>query len=598
MLLTDASSARVGAAAVGTMALLSGVTQYLHTFATTALGRIFSGAINLIKNGPGILTLSGANTYTGTTSVIGGVLSIPATSNLPGFSTSGKVAVASGGTLAVGNSVTDAEITTILGAAQFVASSSLGFDTTAGNRTYGTAITGNIGLTKIGANTLTLSSAGSYAGQTRILEGTLATSAGNILPDATTVDISSGATLQLGGGDTIAAISGAGAVAMGANNLALSGSNTTTHSGTITSTTGGLTKSGTGTLTLSGTGSSLGGALQHQTGTLNLSGTLAIANNIQLAWSANNGTVNITGTLTQTGTSGPRGFQLAVNSNHVGTVNINSNVTLGSGFMLGDNGGGAGTLNVTGGTLTVTGQAWWAGINSTLNVSGGTVNASNSSTFLGGGSGAGTTSTITISGTGYYNAGTFWFGIAQIATAQMIVNLNGGTLSVGTLGSNTNGGTGVFHFNGGVFNVRSSVSIPTNVAGNIKAGGAVISTNTNATLTLTSALTDGGGGGGITKDGAGTLAMGNFAHAYTGSTTINIGTITVSKTVSGSTATATFTLTTIAVSFATAPAAGTQNFKFFPGATTQSYSPAFITLTGAPGRSATYDSTTSTLIVT
>ncbi len=49
--------------------------------------------------------------------------------------------------------------------------------------------------------------------------------------------------------------------------------------------------------------------------------------------------------------------------------------------------------------------------------------------------------------------------------------------------------------------------------------------------------------------------------------------------------------------FATAPAAGTQNFKFFPGATTQAYAPAFISLTGAPGRTAIYDSSISTLIV-
>ncbi len=596
MILTNASSARVGSAAVATMAILSGATQYLHTFAATTLSRIFSGAINLIKNGPGILTLSGANTYTGTTGVIGGVLSVPATSNLPGFSTPGKVAVASGATLAVGNSVTDAEITTLLGAAQFVASSSLGFDTTAGNRTYGAAITGSIGLAKIGANTLTLSSAGNYTGQTQILAGTLATSAGNIIPDTTTVDISSGATLQLGGGDTISAISGAGAVVMGANNLALSGSNTATHSGSITSTTGGLTKSGTGTLTLSGN-LSLGGVLQHQNGTLNLSGTLTTTNSVQLAWSGNNGTVNITGPITQTGSFGPRGFQLSANPNQNGTVNINANVSLATGMMLGDNGGGNATLNVIGGTVAPNGQIWWSGQVCTLNVSGGLINSSNTTSYIGGGNGSNTISSLNISGTGFYSCALFYFGIGGIASSQMFVNLNGGTFSISGMSSSANGGSGFLNFNGGVFNIRGTTTIPTSVVCNVKSGGVIFSINTGATLSLSSALTDGGGGGGVVKDGAGTLAMAGFDHAYTGSTSINTGVITVSKTVSGSTATATFTPTTLSVSFATAPASGTQNFKFFPGATTQAYAPAFISLTGAPGRTAIYDSSISTLIV-
>lgn len=596
MILTNASSARVGSTAVGTIALLSGATQYLHTFATTTLARVFSGAINLIKNGPGILTLSGANTYTGTTGIIGGVLSVPAASNLPGFSTSGKVAVASGATLAVGNSVTDAQITTLLGAAQFVASSSLGFDTTAGNRTYGTAITGSIGLTKIGANTLTLSAAGNYTGQTRILEGTLATNAGNILPDATTVDISSGATLQLGGGDTIAAISGAGSVTMGAHNLILSGSANTSHSGAISSTTGGFTKSGTGTLTISGN-LSLGGVLQHQNGTLNLSGTTATTNSIQLAWSGNNGTVNITGPITQTGSFGPRGFQLCANANQVGTVNVNANITLGTGLMLGDNGGGNATLNVTGGTITPNGQIWWSGQICTLNVSGGIVNSSNSTSYIGGGNGLNTISILNVSGTGSYNAALFYFGIAGIPSSQMFVNLNGGTFSISGMSSSAGGGSGFLNFNGGVFNIRGATTIPTNVACSVKSGGAIFSINTGIALLLSSALTDGGGGGGVVKDGAGTLAMAGFDHAYTGATSINAGTITVSKTVSGSTATATFTPSTLSVSFASAPAAGTQNFKFFPGATTQAYAPAFISMTGAPGRTAVYDSSTSTLIV-
>lgn len=115
-------------------------------------------------------------------------------------------------------------------------------------------------------------------------------------------------------------------------------------------------------------------------------------------------------------------------------------------------------------------------------------------------------------------------------------------------------------------------------------------------MTMAVAFSNDGGNGGLTKLGAGTLALGSLAHSYNGATNISAGTLTVSKTVSGSTATATFTPSALSVSFATAPASGTQTFRFFPGSTTQTYSGS-IPLSGAPGRSATFDSATSTLTV-
>ena len=128
---------------------------------TGTISAPITGSGGLTKSGLGILALSGANSYTGNTTVAAGILSISGTGSLPSWNTAGGYTVASGATLAVGNMVTDGNITTMLGTNNFAAGSSLGFDTTAGNRTYTTTLNSTLGLAKIGANKLTLGSADS-----------------------------------------------------------------------------------------------------------------------------------------------------------------------------------------------------------------------------------------------------------------------------------------------------------------------------------------------------------------------------------------------------------------------------------------------------
>ena len=115
-------------------------------------------------------------------------------------------------------------------------------------------------------------------------------------------------------------------------------------------------------------------------------------------------------------------------------------------------------------------------------------------------------------------------------------------------------------------------------------------------MVMAVAFTNDGTNGGLTKQGAGILAMGSLAHSYNGATTISAGTITRAVTTGASTGTATFGASTLSVSFNVAPPSGTTTFKFFPAATTNSY--ASVTLTGvSAGTTASYNSANSTLTV-
>jgi len=100
------------------------------------------------------------------------------------------------------------------------------------------------------------------------------------------------------------------------------------------------------------------------------------------------------------------------------------------------------------------------------------------------------------------------------------------------------------------------------------------------------------GSGSISKTSTGQLRL-NGTLTYTGSTTISAGTLRAIKTTGASTATATFT-TGLSVSFNVPPTAG-MTFRFFKGTTTNTY--ASVTLVGAPGRTATYNSSNSTLTI-
>jgi len=156
----------------------------------SALGATPDGG--LTKNGPGTLTLSNANTYTGGTYLNAGMLTANSTSAL-GL---GTVAL-SGGTLGIGGGVTLSNSMTLTSGV-----------VSANGNSY---LTGNLGgpggLTAVGPGVLNLSGTNNYNGPTLISGGTLRLSAPPTLPAGTKI-WPIGDSITEGGGGTNAGYRG------------------------------------------------------------------------------------------------------------------------------------------------------------------------------------------------------------------------------------------------------------------------------------------------------------------------------------------------------------------------------------------------------
>jgi fibronectin-binding autotransporter adhesin len=212
--------------------------------AFTIQGNVINGGI--VKTGTGVLSLSGANTYSGTTSVAQGTLFIASTAALPGWDTSGRYTVQSGAALGVGDGVSGADIGTVLGTGNLSAGSTIAITTSTVGTTLSAAVNG-IGLVKSGSNTLTLTGANT--------------------PTATTV---SGGVLQVGAGGTVGSLSGDVAVTGSTATLAFNRSDDIVFAGAISGG-GNLVKNAANSLTLSAN-STYTGATSVLAGTLFVNG--------------------------------------------------------------------------------------------------------------------------------------------------------------------------------------------------------------------------------------------------------------------------------------------------------------------------------------
>ena len=282
----------------------------------------YSGAISgtggLTKSGAGTITLSGTNAYSGTTGINAGTLALDA---LNAIDADSDVSIALGAALDLnGNSHT---LASLAGAGNVVTGGgTLSANADDSSTVFSGVISGNGGLTKVGAGTLTLSGANTYSGATAISAGTLQLGASDVIADDSDVNVVGILDLN-GNSDTVGALSGAGDITLGAGTLKIGDTANTTFSGVI-SDGGGFAKAGAGTLTLSGA-NTYTGATTINGGTLSVTGSLANTAVTVNAGATLKGTGAITGSVTSTGGTVAPG--LSPGQLSTGSVSFDSNTT-------------------------------------------------------------------------------------------------------------------------------------------------------------------------------------------------------------------------------------------------------------------------------
>jgi uncharacterized repeat protein (TIGR01451 family) len=166
-------------------------------------GGVIAGAGSLSKMGTGILSLAGANTYTGATTISAGTLRLGANNAIGSGS---AVTVAAGATFDL-NAFSDV-IGSLAGGGTVTSSAAGPVTLTEGGNNTTTSFSGliqngsgTVALTKLGTGTLTLSGANTYSGNTTVSAGTLLVN-GSQASSAVSVDGG-----RLGGTGTVGPIS-------------------------------------------------------------------------------------------------------------------------------------------------------------------------------------------------------------------------------------------------------------------------------------------------------------------------------------------------------------------------------------------------------
>jgi outer membrane autotransporter protein len=336
----------------------------------------------IVKVGGGTLILSGNNSYTGGTTIAGGLLQVSADANLG--ATSGGLSLDGGTLRTTGNFTSARNVVINAGGGTFQADADL---------SWSGVISGGGALTKAGNGTLVLTGTNTYAGGTTVTAGVLQIGDGGT-SGSITGDIVNNRTLAFNRSDDIAfagAISGTGDVQKrGAGSLTLTGANsysggTLISQGTLIGTAssfgtgqimnngalvidqttdasfsnminggGSFTKRGVGNLTLTGT-SALGGSTTVEAGKLSVNGSLASSAVTVLSGAVLGGSGTVGSIVANAGATIAPG-------NSIGTLTVSGNVAFASGstYQVEVNAAGqsdridaSGSATISGGTVQV-----------------------------------------------------------------------------------------------------------------------------------------------------------------------------------------------------------------------------------------------------
>ncbi|GJE57434.1 autotransporter-associated beta strand repeat-containing protein [Methylobacterium thuringiense] len=523
------SGTTAAASIVGGGTLLAGSDNTSSSYAGT-----IRGATALTKAGTGTLTLSGANSHAGATTVSAGTLQAGAVNAL---SAASAVTVASTGRMDLNGF--NQTVASLAGAGSVTLGSAT-LTTGGSNATtsYAGTISGTGGVVKTGSGGFTLSGANGFTGLTAIQAGTLTVASGGSLA---------------GSVNNAAGFTNAGSVAGSLTNSG-SATNTGTVSGGV-SNSGSLATSGaingglTNTGTVTASAGRIDGAIANNAGTVSISGT--VASNGTFA-NAGGATLAVTGTgayglgglLTNAGSltvasggslTAPAGI---VNSGSIrvaqgGTI---TDALANTGSVVNDGAYNADVSNAASGSISNSATGIWTG-NLTANTGG----VSNAGQWRGdsrndaGGSVANTGTWTTTTGP-FANAGT-------LATSGV---LNGGVANTGSVqasgqivGAVSNGMGASFALTGALTGVTTFVNDGTlNLGGTAFTVGSLSGTNAAATLrngALTTngdnsstayagMIADGAAATSLTKNGTGSLTL-TGTNTYTGGTIVNAGTI-------------------------------------------------------------------------
>ena len=397
---TISSSVGDGTLAAGTLTLADGAALNLNAGASStltvarAIPNVAGGAAETVAIGGGTIVFTGANAYTGSTSIASGATLQLGAGGTAGSLAGGTVDIASGATLRVDRSDALTLANVLSGTGSFdqhgsgttalTADSSAGFsgavDVTGGTlRLSGAGARAGTGTLTLGSHTLDIAGGASVANAIDASSGaSITSSSGNGTLAAGTLTLADGATLNLAGGGastltvarTIPTVAGGAAesVAITGGTVALTAANsydggTTVSAGTLRIT-GATATAGSGTVALgSGTLDITGGASVANTltvadgatvrsssggGTL-AAGTLTLGNNVGLTLAGAGGsTLTVARTLTDSAANGRVTASggtvlLTADNNWQGTTTIASGATLvaGAGGATGSIGSGA-----------------------------------------------------------------------------------------------------------------------------------------------------------------------------------------------------------------------------------------------------------------